>query len=101
MPIRDRVLWGGKNPFSDARLQDLPSLIRGFKCGDYRGWHTEVFQNREGNLPSKPEGYYREYYAGPRHVTGSLRIVLGKGGEVFVSGNHYDDFRQVFGVPGI
>ncbi|MBP6874758.1 MAG: hypothetical protein KBD56_01655 [Candidatus Eisenbacteria bacterium] len=101
MPIRDRIVWSGRNPFADPRLSDLPSLIRGFKRGDSRGWHTEVFQNREATLPDKGYGHYREYHVGPRHVTGSLRIVLGRSGEVYVSGNHYDDFRQVIGVFGI
>ena len=100
MPVRDRVVWGGSNPFADPRLADLPNLIRDFRGGNNRGWHKEKFRNDERSLPDKPDGYYEEHHIGPRHVTGSLRIVLGDCGEVYVSGNHYDDFRQVVGVPG-
>lgn len=101
MPIRDRITWGEGNPFSDPRLNDLPGLIRGFKRGDNRGWRTKVFKNLRNDLPPKGIGYYREHYIGPPNVSGSLRIVLGRSGEVYVTGNHYDDFRQVIGIPGI
>jgi hypothetical protein len=28
MPVRDRVMWGPTNPFSDSRLINLPELVR-------------------------------------------------------------------------
>jgi len=100
MPIRDRIVWGPRNPFLDPRLAELPDLVRDFQRGNNRGWRADTFRNDEGYLPKKPLGYYREHYLGPRHVTGSLRIVLGRNGEVYITGNHYDDFRQVVGIPG-
>jgi guanyl-specific ribonuclease Sa len=101
MPIRDRIMWSGNNPFTDSRLSDLASLVKDFRRGNNRGWRTDTFENRENHLPTRAYGYYREHYLGPRNVSGSLRIVLGRGGEVYVSGNHYDDFRQVMGIPGV
>ena len=101
MPIRDRIVWGPRNPFSDPRLADFPALIRDFKRGNNRGWRADTFRNDEGFLPKKPHGHYREHYVGNKNVSGSLRIILGQDGEIFVSGNHYGDFRQIIGVPFI
>ena len=58
-----------------------------------------VFQNREGLLPQKPRGYYREYTVptpGSRD-RGARRIVTGgKPPEVFYyTHDHYRSFRQV------
>lgn len=101
MPIRDRIIWGTSNPFMDRRLADLPSLVRDFRRGNNRGWRADTFRNEDETLPRKPYGYYREHYLGPRNVSGSLRVVLGRCGEVYITGNHYDDFRQVIGMPGL
>ena len=66
MPIRDRVVWGRKNPFSDRRLQNFEKLVRDFRmrrkpphwAGD------KAWENRWHDLPAKPPGYYREFYVG-------------------------------------
>ncbi|URO01543.1 hypothetical protein NB069_18945 [Leclercia adecarboxylata] len=56
-----------------------------------------VFQNRSGDLPQKPAGYYTEYVhptngiAGP----GPQRIVVGKGGEMFYTPDHYKTFIPI------
>jgi ribonuclease T1 len=56
-----------------------------------------VFENRERRLPKQPSGYYREYVqptlgeSGP----GAQRLVIGEGGEVYYSSNHYKTFRRV------
>ena len=54
------------------------------------------FHNREARLPQQPRGYYREYVhpntagdAGPR------RVVVGSGGEVYYSPDHYNTFVRV------
>lgn len=64
-----------------------------------------VFGNREGRLPAKPRGYYREYTVdtpGLRH-RGARRVVTGGDPpEVwYYSDDHYDSF-QAFdpGTPG-
>jgi hypothetical protein len=98
MPVRDRITWGAGNPLRDPRLLNLPALVRDFKKGK-SAWPVKVFVNRWLDLPVKPLDYYHEYYSGPKGVAGLLRIVLGKGGEVYVTGNHYRDFRQIVGMP--
>lgn len=98
MPLRDRITWGAGNPLRDPRLANLPALVRDFKKGK-SAWPIKVFKNRWVDLPFKPPGYYQEYYLGPKEVAGLLRIVLGKGGEVYITGDHYHDFRQIVGMP--
>ena len=104
MPIRDRIIWGQGNPLSDPRLMGLDALIRDIRrfgrlpSGVSGG---SVFENRLADLPLKPPGYYREYDVQRPEVTGrgKLRIVLGSHGEVYITGNHYRDFRQIIEMP--
>ena len=56
-----------------------------------------VFYNREGLLPARPRGYYREYTVrtpGTRD-RGARRIVAGKGGEHYYTHDHYRSFRRI------
>ena len=62
-----------------------------------------VFQNREGLLPQRPRGYYREYTVetpGSRD-RGARRIVAGGDPpEVYYyTGDHYRSFRRIEGAP--
>ncbi len=56
-----------------------------------------TFQNREGRLPRKPPGYYREWVvptpgeSGP----GPQRLVTGEEGDVWYTADHYTSFRRV------
>lgn len=56
-----------------------------------------IFQNRERLLPRRPAGYYRAYTV----VTpgspdrGARRIVVGAGGEVYYTADHYRSFARV------
>jgi len=56
-----------------------------------------VFGNREARLPAKPRGYYREYTVRtPRaRDRGARRIVAGRDGELYYSGDHYRSFRRI------
>jgi guanyl-specific ribonuclease Sa len=101
MAVRKRIVWGQSNPFGDPRLQYLDVLVRRFRRGDRpHGWKGDkVWENRYQDLPVKPAGYYREYYMGTSATSGDLRVVLGRGGEVYVSGNHHEDWRQVLEMP--
>jgi guanyl-specific ribonuclease Sa len=101
MPVRDRVVWGPGNPFRDPRLANLPVLVRNFRQGYLPlGWRGNgEFKNWHVDLPLKGPGYYNEFYLGTSAESASLRIVLGKMAEVYITGNHYFDFRQVIDLP--
>ena len=56
-----------------------------------------VFGNREGLLPKRSHGYYREYTVktpGARD-RGARRIVAGRGGEFYYTADHYRSFRRI------
>jgi ribonuclease T1 len=56
-----------------------------------------TFGNREGLLPPRPRGYYREYTVetpGERD-RGPRRLVVGASGDVYWTTDHYSSFRQV------
>ena len=56
-----------------------------------------VHRNREGKLPAKPEGYYREYHVPTDEFRppGPQRIITGEGGEVYYTPNHYESFQRI------
>ena len=56
-----------------------------------------VFGNREGHLPKRERGYYREYTVSTPGARdrGARRIVAGRGGELYYSDDHYRSFRKV------
>ena len=56
-----------------------------------------VFGNFERLLPVRSRGYYREYTVptpGLAH-RGARRIVAGRGGELYYTGDHYRSFRRI------
>ena len=56
-----------------------------------------VFHNREGHLPKRERGYYREYTVrtpGARD-RGARRIVAGRDGEYYYTEDHYRSFRRI------
>ena len=59
------------------------------------------FENREGLLPDRPEGYYTEWTVRERGQTGrkKSRIVSGQAGELYLTTNHYKSFRWVVPSP--
>ena len=56
-----------------------------------------VFGNREGGLPSRPRGYYKEYTVKTpgRSDRGARRIIGGAGGEFYFTDDHYKTFRLI------
>jgi guanyl-specific ribonuclease Sa len=56
-----------------------------------------IFSNREGKLPTKPRGYYREYTVPTPGASnrGTRRFVVGKKGEIYYTNNHYQSFVKV------
>jgi guanyl-specific ribonuclease Sa len=70
---------------------------KGVAQGGRRGSDRAVFQNLERRLPAKPPGYYRESDVWPRTSgsRGAERLVLGRGGEVYYTSNHYKSFVRL------
>ncbi|MCB1886893.1 MAG: ribonuclease [Rhodocyclaceae bacterium] len=89
-------------PGLPAEAVDTLALIRRGGPFPYRKDGT-TFQNREGHLPRKPRGYYREYTVptpGER-TRGARRIVTGgHPPEVFYyTEDHYRSFRRIEEQP--
>ena len=56
-----------------------------------------IFNNRQGQLPKRPRGYYHEYTVktpGARD-RGARRIISGRDGELYYTGDHYRTFKRV------
>jgi ribonuclease T1 len=56
-----------------------------------------VFHNNEQRLPSEPDGYYHEYTVPTPGSPdrGARRIITGKNGEYWYTGDHYESFERV------
>jgi ribonuclease T1 len=56
-----------------------------------------AFGNREGHLPKRPRGYYREYTVPTPGAPdrGARRIVAGRAGELYYTDDHYRTFRRI------
>ena len=56
-----------------------------------------VFGNREGLLPKRSRGYYREYTVKTPGAKdrGARRIVAGRGGEYYYTTDHYRSFQRI------
>ncbi|MQA27013.1 MAG: hypothetical protein GEU94_16480 [Micromonosporaceae bacterium] len=82
---------------------DLPSEARDVLDTIARGGPYEypqddqVFFNREGRLPDRDRGYYREYTVRTPGESdrGARRLVVGRDGDVYYTSDHYRTFRQV------
>ncbi|MFP5022273.1 guanyl-specific ribonuclease [Pseudonocardia phyllosphaerae] len=75
---------------------DTYKLIRSGGPFPYKQDNT-TFSNREGILPKKPSGYYKEYTVKTPGSSdrGARRIVAGSGGEYYYTGDHYRSFSVV------
>jgi len=58
-----------------------------------------VFQNKEGLLPPRDQGFYREYVHQSLNITkpGKERIIIGRNGDVWFSPDHYLTFIKIRG----
>lgn len=56
-----------------------------------------VFGNREGLLPKRVRGYYREYTVKTPGAKdrGARRVVAGRRGEFYYTEDHYRSFRRI------
>ena len=92
---------------SDVRVADLPQEARQTLALIRAGGpfpHARdgvVFGNREGLLPKRNRGYYREYTVktpGARD-RGARRIVAGANGELYYTDDHYRSFKRIIDPP--
>jgi ribonuclease T1 len=88
---------------SDSKISELPPEARAtlarIKAGGPFPYQRDgaVFGNREGLLPKRNRGYYREYTVktpGARD-RGARRIVVGRDGEYYYTDDHYRSFRRI------
>ena len=88
---------------SDIRVADLPAEARDtlalIRAGGPFPYARDgvVFNNREGLLPKRKRGYYREYTVktpGARD-RGARRIVAGEAGEFYYTDDHYRSFKRI------
>jgi ribonuclease T1 len=56
-----------------------------------------IFNNREGRLPARVRGHYREYTVKTpgRRDRGARRIIAGADGEFYYTDDHYNTFRLI------
>lgn len=56
-----------------------------------------IFHNREGRLPERPRGYYREYTVPTPGLShrGARRIVAGRDGDYWYTDDHYRTFKRI------
>ena len=75
-PTLDRIKSGGKLPHKND---------------------GSIFRNNGLDLPQKPAGYYTEYVRPTPGISGPgpQRIVVGKGGEMYYTADHYETFIPI------
>lgn len=89
-----RVVSHGKVVFSGT-MELGPTLDRIARGEKYPHRNDgSVFGNREGRLPKKPKGWYREYVVPTpgQNGPGPQRIIVGREGEAFYTPDHYETF---------
>jgi RHS repeat-associated protein len=87
-------------PFSDpSLLTEVNVTLDAIEAGGPFAYSKDgtVWQNKDGDLPVEPPGYYREYtVATPGSATrGARRIVQGLGGETYYTNDHDRTFIQI------
>ncbi len=88
----------GSVPLSGLPLQARQTVALIQAGGPFPYSHDGiVYQNLERQLPIEPSGYYHEYtVATPGSADrGTRRIVTGKDGRFYYTGNHYASFSRI------
>ena len=88
---------------ADAKVAELPIEARQtlalIKAGGPFPYPKDgsVFGNREGLLPKRSRGYYREYTVKTPGAKdrGARRIVTGIPGEYYYTDDHYRSFKRI------
>jgi ribonuclease T1 len=98
------VLASTDDPRRDAQIRRVVESIRrsgrppeGVAQGGRPGGQRGLFENAEGKLPRRNRGYYVESDIWPRGPggRGAERLVLGREGEVYFTGDHYRTFQRL------
>lgn len=92
-PRRDRQI-AAVVAAMDATGRPPDGVAQGGRRGGTRG----QFENAEGRLPRRARGYYVESDVWPRRdgaSRGAERLVFGREGEVWYTGDHYDTFTRL------
>jgi ribonuclease T1 len=101
------VAAGAVDPVSGLKWVDessLPTqaketlvLIRAGGPYPYPRNDDQTFGNREGLLPKKSTGYYKEYtvVTPGSQDRGERRIIKGADGELYYTADHYQSFRRI------
>jgi filamentous hemagglutinin len=87
-----KVIYKGK-----IDLNPTLKRIREGKSARHRN-DGAIFLNREGKLPKKRDReYYREFVLKKKDLPfpGPQRVIVGKEGEVYFTGDHYKTFTRV------
>ncbi len=87
--------WIGQDQLPAEAVQALLVIESG---GPYPYDQDGVtFENREGILPARPLGYYREFTVETpgSDDRGARRIVVGDSAEWFYTDDHYDSFSRI------
>lgn len=75
------------------------AVVRAIHDGGPFGYSRDgiTFGNREGLLPPRPRGYYREYTVPTPGESdrGARRIVVGENGAMYYTEDHYASFRRI------
>jgi ribonuclease T1 len=95
--------WAHTPPMREVAVVQLPiEAVRAFaqiKRGGPFSYSRDgiVFRNREGRLPPREPGYYREYTVPTPGAQGrgARRIIVGAGAEYYYTEDHYRSFRRI------
>jgi filamentous hemagglutinin len=91
----------GSEPTPEDIINDVAPTLECIDDGDVgksisRNDGTN-FRNRENLLPTQEKGYYREYVVPTPGVSGpgARRLVIGQGGEIYYTDDHYQTFTRL------
>ncbi len=94
-----KILSASKGIKAGGYADDLQPTLQRIKVGKSFPHRNDgsIFKNREGLLPHKKSGYYREYVHPTPGVKGpgAQRIIKGSKGEVYYTPDHYKSFINI------
>ena len=102
-PLAAWATGSAVNNIPAVSIADLPSETRAtlarIKNGGPFPYKRDgaVFNNFERRVPVSKRGYYREYTVPTPGVRdrGARRIIAGRKGELYYTGDHYRTFRRI------